>query len=319
MKKIISIVLAMVFVFSMPISVLAKGETAQEIGTELGESQVRLLTTEEALEAGFTEEQIRGRNIYEINTEYNGQIPSVLYSGDVGYEDISATGTFTGAGHTIHAKQLLVRFIKKSGNANLIVGLYSYNSNWPYGGIIYDTPTNGNDWTSDWIPLWPDDTYYFKYWISTVTSDIDKELPVNFLGLFDDDQNKKYGFSRQDLYQDIDSFSLYMPLLAKPIYDVFSEYYITNMVEGVNRRFSNFISYRILNEHLPEDIKKLDSNRDRLKELSRQYLKQDEGLITGLLGKAFSFLKNFHYDKQKYVESVAEAITYRIITKAYLE
>ena len=32
-----------------------------------------------------------------------------------------------------------------------------------------------------------------------------------------------------------------------------------------------------------------------------------------------SLKKNFYYDKQKYVESVAEAITYRIITKAYLE
>lgn len=159
---------------------LMSEENMQEIEIELKEEDLRCLTREEALAVGFSEEEIEGRTIYEVKTQYNGSIPSVLYSGDVGYEDVTAYSTFNGAGHTIHANKVYYGFSIRSGNANLVIGFYSYNSNWPYSGVCYARYEDGDSYTSGWRTIYPDDTYYFKYWISTVSSDLEKELPIKF-------------------------------------------------------------------------------------------------------------------------------------------
>lgn len=154
-------------------------ENMREIEVELTEEDLRLLSKEECIEAGFSEEEIEGRNIYEVNTEYPGTIPSILYSGDIGYEDITASTTFTGAGHTIYANYLKLGVSVKSGKGNLIIGLYSYNSLWPHSGVRYDKNNYGYTWTSDWIDIYSGDTYYLKYWLSTV-SDFSTDMPITF-------------------------------------------------------------------------------------------------------------------------------------------
>ena len=121
------------------------------------------------------------------------------------------------------------------------------------------------------------------------------------------------------MYQDLDAFSLYLPLIAKPIHDVFREYYVTKVNEGANRRFSNFILSRIVNDKLPDDISILDGNRAKLKGLSYQYLDKGFGeTLPSEVALLISIYKNYSY-AEKYKESVSEAFTSLVISKAYLE
>ncbi len=142
---------------------------------------------------------------------------------------------------------------------------------------------------------------------------------ANYLGKKSEESGQSYGFSYEDLYQDIDAFSLYLPLIAKPIHDVFREYYVTKVNEGANRRFSNFILSRIVNDKLPDDISILDGNRAKLKGLSYQYLDKGFGeTLHSEVALLFSIYKNYSY-AEKYKESVSEAFTSLVISKAYLE
>lgn len=202
MKKILSILMVMVLTLSVSMTAFAaeEGESNQElkrtveekvvglmseesireVEIELTEKDMKLLTKEEAIAAGFSEEEIRGKNIYEVQTEYNGSLPSHMYSGDVGYEDVTASSTFTGAGHTLHGNQVILGFSKKSGDATLVVGFYSYNSNWNGQGVCYESDTYGNNYRSGWKSIYPNETYYFKYWIWTTSTDLTNQVPVKF-------------------------------------------------------------------------------------------------------------------------------------------
>ena len=145
------------------------------------------------------------------------------------------------------------------------------------------------------------------------------DIPANYLGKKSEESGQSYGFSYEDLYQDLDAFSLYLPLIAKPIHDVFREYYVTKVNEGANRRFSNFILSRIVNDKLPDDISILDGNRAKLKGLSYQYLDKGFGeTLPSEVALLFSIYKNYSY-AEKYKESVSEAFTSLVISKAYLE
>lgn len=179
MKKIISILMVTILTFSLSMTAFAKEENTEELEVEVSKDMMRLLTEEEALEAGFTAEEIKGRDIYEVKTTYEGTIPAHLYSGDVAYEDVTASNSFTGAGHTIHANKAKVAISIRGGTGNLFVGFYSYNSNWPGGGMIYHRSQDPDSWQSDWFSIYSNDTYYFRYWVSTI-SGADTDIPIKF-------------------------------------------------------------------------------------------------------------------------------------------
>ena len=83
--------------------------------------------------------------------------------------------------------------------------------------------------------------------------------------------------------------------------------------------FSNFILSRIVNDKLPDDISILDGNRAKLKGLSYQYLDKGFGeTLPSEVALLFSIYKNYSY-AEKYKESVSEAFTSLVISKAYLE
>lgn len=186
--------------------------------------------------------------------------------------------------------------------------------------LIYNSEVYFNE---DTIPIvndltsWSGDLLQFANIFSK--SENKDDSPANYLGKKSEESGQSYGFGYEDLYQDLDAFSLYLPLIAKPIHDVFREYYVTKVNEGANRRFSNFILSRIVNDKLPDDISILDGNRAKLKGLSYQYLDKGFGeTLPSEVALLFSIYKNYSY-AEKYKESVSEAFTSLVISKAYLE
>lgn len=185
MKKILSFFVALSMILNMSVPVFAAeqqsaNESQEVMQIEVSKDNLRLLSEEEALNLGFSLEDIEGQNIYEVTTQvYPGSIPSVLYSGDIAYEDVVASNSFTGAGHTIYANKIKVGVNLQNDNINLWVGLYSYNSYWPNNQpMIYLTSQHGKLYQSDWRNIYYGDTYYFKYYLSSTNENY--TLPVYF-------------------------------------------------------------------------------------------------------------------------------------------
>lgn len=152
----------------------------QEVEIEVMPEDLRELTEQEAIEAGFTEQEAENKNIYEITprTEYNGSLPATMYSGDVGYEDVTASGSFTGTSHTLYGNKVKFAVRVHSGYGNFAVGLYSQNSNWPYSGYSYFLDQDGTSYQSGWYPINKGDTFNFRYFISTAGTNT--SLPISF-------------------------------------------------------------------------------------------------------------------------------------------
>ncbi len=127
-----------------------------------------------------------------------------------------------------------------------------------------------------------------------------------------------YGFGLQDLYQDVDAWNMHKLLFIEDIETVFRKYYDSYKKDFVRRRFSIFISNRLVYGFLPDDIKNL-SSKEKFKHLTMTYTKKGFFSIASTLASTFSFLLNTTYDTGTYAEYVAEAIAEKILEKAYPE
>lgn len=167
-KKIECVVLAavMMLVCSMP-NVYAVEEV------QVAEESV--MTRDEAIEfLGLTEEEAEGGTFYEVIPSENGiemlrEIPErvIAPSPNITKEDVTFTHSFTGAPHELKGSLFKWGVKVHSGNKQLLIGIYNYDSNWAPAGIKYNNITDGAEYTSDWdsIPKGTS-TFYFKYYVN---------------------------------------------------------------------------------------------------------------------------------------------------------
>ena len=100
---VVCLVISFTLIPFSSIDVIAAENIENEMEIGITEENVRLLSDEELLDAGFSLEDLEGKNVYEVERQiYPNGIPSVLYSGDVAYEEVTAYNSFTGAGHTAY-------------------------------------------------------------------------------------------------------------------------------------------------------------------------------------------------------------------------
>lgn len=159
MKKIISILMSAVMLFTLVIPAFA-AETEDEIPA---------FTREEALDIlGLTEEEAEGVTFYELSPtgDVVRSIPSEINSGEVVYEDLSVSSSFTGAAHKLNGTKFAWGVRIYSGNKQLLIGQYSYNSSWTFNGVSYNNITDGDTYTSGWMNIEYGQYYYLKYYFN---------------------------------------------------------------------------------------------------------------------------------------------------------
>ncbi len=184
MKKIFCIILTTCFLFSTSINVFAEEPIGQsEVLVEdvqFSSEELIPLDEKEAMQLlKLNEKQLEGKTVYEIKprANYNGYIPSVLNSGDVAYQDLSITNSFTGAIHKINANHFQFGVGITSGTAQLLIGVYCTDSTWNGDAIYYDSFKNGNSYISELFETTAGRDHYFKFYVISGTDDV---LPMQF-------------------------------------------------------------------------------------------------------------------------------------------
>ena len=127
-----------------------------------------------------------------------------------------------------------------------------------------------------------------------------------------------YGFSLEDLYQDIDACNLAQMLQFMNIEAAFKQYYETYKASMVNRRVSIFISSRIVNGILSEEIANITSNEKKLSMLAKSYLSDNFDSLQGILGTAFQVVLSRTFN-HNLAPALADAFAGRIMGNVYAE
>lgn len=144
-------------------------------GEEVQVTEESAMTRDEAIEfLGLTEEEAEGGTFYEVIPSEDGtamlrEISEKVIAPplNIKKEDVTFTGSFTGRGHELKGSFFKWGVKVHSGNKQLLIGIYNFDSHWEPAGIKYNNITDGTEYTSDWdrIPN-GSSTFYFKYYVN---------------------------------------------------------------------------------------------------------------------------------------------------------
>lgn len=128
-----------------------------------------------------------------------------------------------------------------------------------------------------------------------------------------------YSFPLEDLYQDIDAVNLSTYLHVFDIGSIFRIYYDLDRTRMAERRFSLFLTSRITNGLLLNEISSATTSKEKLRLLARKYLVREFNSINSSLALAFSVFFKASFDNSIFAPNVAEAFANNIVSFAYKE